>query len=139
MHIRNDLACSEDAQSKRCLFLSHADRNFLFDFENRQRLYLQIAAPTVLRPFSSGAPPTVCDPRKKPVVAGMLQRRQFYELWETICSAESGALARARRQALSGNVRRHRVDANGFRIAHRVPMTRGAENVSCVRSQSSAG
>src|ERR1022692_2275884 len=52
MHIRNDLACSENAQCKRYLSLSHADRNFLFDFENWQRLYPQSSAPTVLRPFS---------------------------------------------------------------------------------------
>ena len=34
MHIRNDLACSEDAQRKRCSFLSHAARNLLFAFED---------------------------------------------------------------------------------------------------------
>jgi hypothetical protein len=46
----------------------------------------------------------------------LLQHKQQFRtpvalqaLWETICSAESGALARSRREALSGNFRRHRV------------------------------
>jgi hypothetical protein len=53
-------------QMTSCRLVLNVSRNFFFDFENGSDYTPESPAPTVLRRFSSGAPPTVCGLRSAP-------------------------------------------------------------------------